>query len=120
MAIDIDKLAADIFAALNAAIQGGIKTGRAFIRKQSRGLAVQGAMIAEARLGNNIDDDDVAFFNTQLAALTKNFARSVVAMALITLQNAWNAIVGVLWGTINAALAGANFGGLPVPKVPKI
>lgn len=120
MAIDIEGLAAAIVAAIKGAVVQGANTGSAFIRNQSRGLALQAAMITEARIGGKIDEDDFKFFTAQLRTLTENFTRAVAALALITLQKAWNAIVGVLWGTINNALSGAGLGALALPKAPKV
>lgn len=115
-AINIDELAAAIFAALNGSVEKGIKTGSAFIAQQSRALAVQAAMIAEGRIRKQIVDEDFQFLMEQLKTLTENFARSVAALTVITLQNAWNAIAGALWGAIDTALGGV---GLKVPKASK-
>lgn len=118
--IDIDKLAAAIAAAVRGSVENGVRAGSAFIEKQSRGLAVQAAMITDARLAKKIDKDDFEFFTIQLRTLTENFARSVASLTIITLQKAWNAIVGVLWGAINQALSGAGLGALPIPRAPKV
>lgn len=117
--IDIDKLAAAIVGALKGAVQPGVNIATSFVKNQTNGLAMQGALITEARLTGQITEQQFLRFNKQLKALTENFVRTLAHLFLITLQKAWNAVVDVLWGTINQTLDLAGFPKLPIPSAPQ-
>jgi hypothetical protein len=116
--IDMDGLAAAMIAALKGVVQPGINIATTFVKNQTKGLAMQAALITEARLTGQITDEQFLRFNKQLRTLTENFVRTLAHLALITLQKAWNAVAGVLWGTINQTLGAAGFPALPVPAAP--
>ena len=89
------------------------------LRKVDKMLAQQGALIAQSRLAGTLSEDDdlFDFFVQQLKDLTPNFARSVAPMTLLTIEQAWNALVGVVWGTVNKALSAGRLAGLPLPTL---
>jgi hypothetical protein len=122
MDIDTSQLVTDILAALRGEITQGWGKIRAFAEKQSKALATQASFITRSRVKGSLKDDDALFrfFVDQLKEMAANFARSVAAMTIVTLEKAWNAIVGVVWGAINQALTGAGLGKLAVPRPPKM
>lgn len=93
-----------------------------FAEKQMKMLATQAAWIAESRtLGSLRNDDELfEFFTAQLERMTLNFVRSLAALTLLTVEEAWNAIVGVVWKHVNLALGAAGLGQLPVPEAPGV
>lgn len=117
-AINIDQVAADIVEALRGELTQVFNSTASFARSQARHLAAQAALIAEGRITGEIDDSLLRFFDTQLRVMARNFARAMAMRALITLQRAWNAIVGVVWGALNGALGSAGLGALPIPASP--
>jgi len=117
---DVEALGGQIIARLNEILNDNITTFVAFADRQARGLAKQSAWIAEATLAGELDAEDRAWFLEKLEEVAANFARSVAALTLLTIEQAWNAIVETLWGAINGAISGAIGGLLPVPGVPRV
>ncbi len=122
MDIDTSQLTTDILAALRGEIASGWGRIRAFSEKQAKALATQAAFITQSRVAGSLREDEglFRFFVDQLKEMAANFARSVAAMTIVTLDRAWNAIVGVVWGAVNQVLTGAGLGRLPVPRAPKV
>jgi roadblock/LC7 domain-containing protein len=121
MDIDTTQLTTDILAALRGEITSGWGKIRAFSEKQAKALATQAAFITRSRVAGALKDDDslFKFFTDQLKEMAANFARAVAAMTIVTLEKAWNAIVGVVWGAVNDVLTSAGFGRLSVPRAPR-
>lgn len=119
MPIDVQTLVDDILAALRGAISEGWSSIAAFAEKQAKMLANQAAMITQSRLNGSLKDDDdlFDFFVDHLKELAANFARSVATMTLLTIEQAWNAVVNVIWGAINKALQTGRLAGLPLPAL---
>ena len=80
-------------------------------------MAGQAAAIAQARITGSLKDDDdtFGFFTNQLKDLATNFARSVATLTLLTIEQAWNAVVKVVWCAINGVLASVKIAGIPLP-----
>ena len=80
-------------------------------------MADQAAAIAQARITGSLKDDDDTFdfFTNQLKDLATNFARSVATLTLLIIEQAWNAVVKVVWGAINGALASVKIADIPLP-----
>lgn len=121
MSFDADQLGRDIVAALRGELKGGWKKVSSFATRQARGLSAQAALIARERTIGSLRHDDqlYEFFVGNLREMTENFARTLAALTLLTIERAWNAVAGLLWGAINGALEGAGLGVLALPKVPK-
>lgn len=117
--IDMDTLAAEMIAALKGAVQPSVNIATSFVKEQTASLAMQAALITEARVTRQINERQYVRFSAQLKTLFETFVRSLALLALITLQKAWNAVVGVLWGRINQTLAAAGFPTLPIPRAPQ-
>jgi hypothetical protein len=68
-------------------------------------MAEQTAFIAEATArGEFAGQSELRdhFLNT-LAKMAENFARVIAGLVLITVEKIWNAIVGLLWDTLDDA-----------------
>jgi hypothetical protein len=115
---DVEALGGQILKALNDSLQGDIAVFVAFSERQARGLAKQAAWIAEATLAGELTAEDREWFLGNLEELAANFARTCAALTLLTIQKAWNAIVGTLWNAINGAISAATGIVLPVPAAP--
>lgn len=113
-AFDVQKLIADIGAAVNGVVQKDLTTYEAYIQRQTQGIAQQAQWIAESFVAQMIDADTRDFFLKQLADTTVVFAKTLAGLAMITVEKVWNAVVGVVWKSINAAIGAA----LPIPPLP--
>jgi len=112
---DVQKLIADIGAAVNGVVQKDLTTYEAYIQRQTQGIAHQAEWIAESFVAGMIDVGTRDFFLKQLADTTAVFAKTVAGLALITIEKVWNAVVDVLWHSINTAIGAA----LPLPPLPQ-
>jgi hypothetical protein len=121
MAFDPDATAATMVAALKGEITAGWGKISGLARSQSSQLARQAAVIIESRIAGSLRTDEALyeFFVRGLRENARNFARTVAAMTIATLDRAWNAVVGALWSAINGALTGAGLAALPIPAAPK-
>ena len=122
MAIDIGTTTGQLIGAIQSQLKSGWSTISSFVTTQSKMLATQAAWIAQDRVVGSLrnDDDLFNFFIQQLKDSIKSFAHTVAALTVLTLEKAWNAAVGVLWGAINGVLQGAGLGGLIPPAAPII
>ncbi len=111
----------DILGQMTGALQKQLGAGygqiAGFVTTQGALLAKEAADIAQSRIaGACAGDDD--FWQWSLQRLendTANMARAVAVMSLLTLEEAWNAMVGALWGGLHQILAAA---GLALPTLP--
>ncbi len=117
-AIDVDALIKDLLGALSGAINDDIKNHVEFAERQAKALAKQAAWITEGTIKGELDEEDRDWFLNDLATLAANFARTVAALTILTIEKAWNAIVGAVWSAINGAVDSALGFALPIPKVP--
>jgi hypothetical protein len=117
MSLNISNTVDNIINALKGSLEESWSTVSVFAEDQAKKLANQAAMIAQARiLGSLKDDDDLFdFFIDQLKEMTANFAKGIANLTLLTIEKAWNAIVGAVWGAINGTLSSAVLGPLPIP-----
>lgn len=120
MEFDIEETVGAMADALKEELLDGWSTVSSFVQMQSKQLATQAQMIATSRAAGSLrtDDDLFEFFIEQLKDKTENFARTVAALTVLTLEKAWNAAVGVLWGAIDKVLAGVGLAPLNLPGVP--
>lgn len=118
MDIDIAKLVADIFAAIKGVAKKGFDTISGHVDAQVRRLARRTSFLTQLRAAGELSDDDFEDELQRARDLVKSIGMTVAALAAVTLEKAWNAIVKVVWGAINGVL-GASFGLLPLPAAPK-
>ncbi|WP_422050371.1 hypothetical protein [Shimia sp.] len=115
---DMEALAAQILSALQGALSDGWDQIDAFHKSQSEKLTRQAALLVQIRISGELKDSPEMFdfMIEQLQDKVENFAIAVANLTVLTLQNAWNASVEVIWGAINAALEGASLPALPIPE----
>jgi hypothetical protein len=118
MAGPLDTLGGDIIAALKTVLQGAYNSVKDLTEKEAHYFETQAAMITKARISGEFDDDQVAWFLSKLEEDAQNFCRVLCAQTLLTLEKAWNAVVGVIWKAIDAALKGSGLGGIALPVAP--
>ncbi|RWD71060.1 hypothetical protein [Mesorhizobium sp.] len=116
----------DVNATVNAlvdAIQKQAKQGwttiSALVTQQAKMMAQQAAWIVESSIAGALKQDPALqrLFADQLADSVRGLASDVAALTILTLEKVWNAVVKVLWGAINKALASASMGLLALPAL---
>src|SRR5437879_10031432 len=120
MTLNIEKVTGDLISAVQSKAGQGWGQLSGFVTTQSKMLANQGAWITESRINGALKTDDELFnfFVDQLKDSVESLAHAVAELAVLTIEETWNAVVGVLWGAINTALKGAGLGFLPMPSAP--
>jgi hypothetical protein len=116
--LDAQSLVTDILNALSASVGGDIKVFVPFAERQATALAKQAEWIAEETAAGQLTEDDRAWFLNDLATLSKNFAQVIAGLTALTIEKAWNAIVGAVWAAINAAVKSTIGIALPIPGMP--
>ncbi|WP_444897973.1 hypothetical protein [Microbulbifer sp. SSSA005] len=102
MSIDVNQLVADIKGAASAVINSDISELRGFSERQLSAMAQQTKMIAKAIASDEISGDLQDYFLDSLEDMAKNFANTLRGLLIVTIEKVWNAVLGVLWGTIEA------------------
>jgi len=117
MAMNRDEIVSGIASALKGELKSGWNTVRSLVQEQSEAIATQTVMVTKERVSGSLRDNDQLyhFFMKQLEKHAQNLAFSVANLTILTAEKAWNAIVDVIWGEINKALAAAGMGKLPMP-----
>ena len=118
MEIDFSKLVADILDAIKGAVTTGFNKIKTLTAADVRDLAMRSKILAQLRLSGELTEDEFADEVDRSQRLVKSIGMTVSALASITLEKAWNAIVKVVWGTINGVLKTAGLGALAVPSAP--
>ena len=115
-----EQILTDMVAALKGELGGGFSTIKSFVESQGKLLAKQADSIATSRISGSLkhDDDLYEFFLGNLKTNAENMTKAVVMMSALTIEKAWNAIAGVLWGAIRTALSGAGVPGNLLPQSP--
>ena len=118
--MDHNQIFADIVAALKGELGTGYSTISGFVDSQGRLLAKQAEKIAVSRISGSLKDDDelYEFFLDSLKSNTENMVKSVVMLTALTIEKAWNAVAGILWGAIRTALSGAGVPDNLLPQTP--
>lgn len=110
--IDIPQIINDIKAAASGVIQKDISTVNGFSQRQIKKIAEQTELVGKGILNGEITPATQDFFLDQLAEMARNFARTLVGLIVVTIEKIWNAIIGVIWGTIS------KISGVVLPKPP--
>ncbi|MFN4211289.1 MAG: hypothetical protein ACK4G5_12040 [Devosia sp.] len=121
MSYDPIATAQDVIDTLRGVLLGEWSKISSFATTQVKMLAIQGQLIANARVTGELREEDDLFklFVDQLRSMTQNFARTLAAKTVLTLEKAWNAVAKVLWEAVNTVLAGAGLATLKLPGAPK-
>ncbi|HTH99517.1 MAG TPA: hypothetical protein VL752_01120 [Acidisoma sp.] len=118
MASDLTTLGADIVAALQGVLAGAYGKVQGQAEKEAHYFEAQAAMMAKARISGEYDQEQFDWFLAKLQQQAQNFCRLLCAQTILTIEEAWNAVVGVIWKAIGGALSAAGLGGLVVPGAP--
>jgi len=120
--MDHQQILNDIAAALKGELGEGYSTIRGFVESQGKLLAKQAEDIAKSRIDGSLKDDDelYQFFLEGLERNTKNMAKSIVMLSALTIEKAWNAVAGVLWGAMRTMLSGAGVPANLLPQQPPL
>lgn len=115
-----DKILSDIVAALKGELGAGYSSIGSFVESQGRLLAKQAENIAKLRIDGTLADDDelFQFFLDGLKTNAENMAKSIVMLSILTIEKAWNAVAGALWGGIRTILSGAGVPAGLLPETP--
>lgn len=118
--MDHTQILGDIVAALKGELGDGYSQISNFVEKQGRLLAKQAEDIAKSRIDGSLANDDelFEFFLENLKTNTENMAKSIVMLTILTIEKAWNAVAGVLWGAIRSILGGGGVPGELLPETP--
>jgi len=99
----------EIIAAVKATISGVINKDfpaiGAFAEGQLKAMAQQTVLIGEATAQGEFKGNDHLrdHFLNQLAKMAENFARVIAALVVIAIEKIWNALVDLLWDTLDGA-----------------
>lgn len=118
--MDHTQILGNIIAVLKGELGAGYSEISSFVEKQGRLLAKQAEDIAKSRIDGSLANDDelFEFFLENLKANAENMAKSIVMLTILTIEKAWNAVAGVLWGAIRTILGGAGVPGELLPETP--
>jgi hypothetical protein len=117
---DIGAVVNDVIDALNGILNDDVTRYVDFAHRQTTALALQASAIAQAFINGDITEDDRDWHLKNLAELSENFARAVAGLTVLTIEKAWNAIVGAIWKAITGALTAALNVTVPIPKLPRL
>jgi hypothetical protein len=106
MAIDINQLIADMTTAANGVLKNDITTLAGFSERQLTAIAQQTALVELGIRTNQITEETREFFLDNLKDMTISFVKTLRGLLLVTMEKIWNAMVNVIWNTINAAIPG--------------
>jgi len=74
-----------------------------FSQQQLTAIAQQSAFVAGGIADGSITDDTRDFFLNSLVEMAKSFANILAGLVAVMIEQVWNAVVGVIWDTINKA-----------------
>ncbi|SLN11674.1 hypothetical protein PEL8287_00277 [Roseovarius litorisediminis] len=119
MAESLNAIAGEIAEAWKQELAEGWDQISSFHKSQTKKISKQAALISRMRTSGELRDDDdmFEFLMEQLEDKIRNFAIAVANLTALTLEKAWNASVGVVWGVINKLLKGAGISAVPIPKL---
>lgn len=103
MSIDINQLIQDMKEGASQIIDRDVTVVVGFSERQLKALAKQTELIIKGVVNGDIDEDLQDFFLDSLKEMTLNFAKTLQGLLMVTIENVWNALVGILWGAISTA-----------------
>ena len=120
MDLELDGLILEIVEAVKKIVNDDWDHISSFAKNQSKMLANQAVMITTARTTGSLlkDDEGFEYFMSQLENMTRNLTQSIASLTIVTLEKAWNAVVGVIWGAINGALNKVGLTSVSIPTSP--
>ena len=113
-AIDVDQLVTDVKTVATQILNKDITTVNGFSERQLTAIGQQAALVAEGIASGQITKETREFFSASLEKMVQNFLETLQGLLWMTIEKLWNAMVGVIWKTINGAIASTGIA-LPVP-----
>lgn len=117
-----DDILNELVSVLKGELGAGYFAISGIVENQGRLLAKQAAHIAKSRVNGSLKDDD-DLYRFYLQSLEDNAiatAKAIVMLSALTIEKAWNAVAGVLWGAMRTILSGAGVPGALLPATPPI
>jgi len=109
--IDISKLMEDIKSAASEVLDKDVTMLRGFSERQIKAIAQQSALLAKGIAAGEITEETREFFLDSLEDMALNFAKTLRGLLMVTVEKVWNAVVGVIWKSIQAVT------GIALPSV---
>ena len=109
--IDLGKLVSEMQAAATAVIRQDVATLGGFSAQQLQAIAQQAILVSRGIADGTITGETRDFFLDNLKEMVRSFVNVLVGLAIVVVEQTWNAIVGVLWAAIGKATGLA----LPIP-----
>ena len=110
--INLEDLVEEIKAAATAVLDKDVTTLRGFSDRQVKAIAQQTQLVATGIASGQITEETREFFLDSLEDMALNFAKTLRGLLMVTVEKVWNAVVGVIWKTIDAAT------GIGMPALP--
>jgi len=109
--IDISELMEDIKSAASEVLDKDVTMLRGFSERQIKAIAQQSALLAKGIAAGEITEETREFFLDSLEDMALNFAKTLRGLLMVTVEKVWNAVVGVIWKSIQAVT------GIALPSV---
>lgn len=103
MPLDPQALVTALQAAATNVVKTDIAVLQGFSQQQLKAIAQQSAFVAGGIADGSITDDTRDFFLNSLVEMAKSFANVLADLEAVVIEQVWNALVGVIWDTINKA-----------------
>ena len=103
MAIDSVTLIKDIISAVSGVTKQDASTIENFAKMQLQDIAQQSVNFAVGLADHSIKDDEQQDFLDNIAEMTRSFANTLAGLMVVEAEKIWNAVVEVIWNTINTA-----------------
>lgn len=118
--MDAAAILDDMLGALRGELSDGFSTIAEFAERQGRMLAKQAEHLARERIDGFLADDDelFEFFLEGMQRDAENMVKSIAMLSILTIEKAWNAVAGALWGGLRTILAGAGLPPALLPETP--
>ena len=101
--IDINALIASMKDAASQVLGKDISTLRGFSDGQIKAIAQQARLVASGIASGEITEETREFFLDGLEDMALNFVKTLRGLLMVTIEKVWNAVVGVIWKTIESA-----------------
>jgi hypothetical protein len=102
-ALDPQALTSAMLAAATNVVGIDVSAMSGFSQQQLTAIAQQSAFVAGGIADGSITDDTRDFFLNSLVEMAKSFANILAGLVAVMVEQVWNAVVGVIWDTINKA-----------------
>ena len=109
--INVAELIEDIKSAATEVLNKDVSTLRGFSERQIKAMAQQTSLLAKGVASGEITEDTREFFLDSLEDMALSFAKTLRGLLMVTIEKVWNAVVGVIWKSIEAVT------GIALPSV---